>query len=85
MEEKQVICNLKKFMESRDLTITQVAEEVGIAKNTVRSYYRNQMIRIDIDIAKKFCDYLQVCFGELFTYNPDPEYKLANAENSSDE
>lgn len=68
-----MVCNLKDIMVSRELNISQVAREVGIATNTVRSYYRNQMVRIDIDIAKKICDYLQVKFGELFTYDPLPK------------
>lgn len=66
MEETLVICNLSQYMEDKELNITQLATELSVTTNTIRSYAKNRFSRIDCTIASKLCRYFGVSIGEMF-------------------
>jgi len=71
LSEQTVICNLKKYMDNADLTITELSEVTSINQNTVRAYAKNRFSRIDCLIASKLCKHFNVSFGEMFELLPD--------------
>ncbi len=66
MDETLVICNLSRYMEDKELNITQLASELSVTTNTVRSYAKNRFSRIDCAIASKLCKHFGVSLGEMF-------------------
>jgi len=66
IESKTVICNLGRFMEERDLNITQLSKAIQITQNTIRGYVQNRFNRIDCEVAIKLCNFFGVSFGEMF-------------------
>lgn len=71
LTEQTVICNLKKYMDTANLTITELSQVTSINQNTVRAYAKNRFCRIDCSIATKLCKHFNVSFGEMFELLPD--------------
>jgi putative transcriptional regulator len=66
MSEQRMRCNLKNYMDSRNLNIAQLSREIGLAENTVRSYVQNRFNRIDNIAAMKLCQFFGATMGEMF-------------------
>jgi len=64
--KKIMLCQLKKYMEDKEVNIAQLAREVGITENAVRGYAKNTFNRIDCQVAIKLCDYFGVSMGDMF-------------------
>lgn len=65
-EGQTVICNLKNYMNEKELTITQLSKDIDVTQNAIRAYMKNRFSRIDCEIAAKLCNYFGVSFGEMF-------------------
>lgn len=58
----------KAARENRDINIAVIAEETGLARNTVSDMWNNRRLkRIDLRTAETLCDYLDCRFDELVT------------------
>ena len=65
-KENIVICNLTKYMDEKEINLAQLASELEITQNTVRTYMKNRFSRIDCEIAVKMCKFFNCSFGEMF-------------------
>ncbi|MDJ0618273.1 MAG: helix-turn-helix transcriptional regulator [Calothrix sp. MO_192.B10] len=64
--EKVIICQLKQYMDEKQLNIAQLSREVGVTENAIRGYVKNSFSRIDCQVAIKLCTYFQVNVGDMF-------------------
>lgn len=62
--------NLKKIIDEKGIPLKQIAKEVNIPYYMVEKYYVNSIQRIDLKIMTKLCFYLDVDYGDIFTYIP---------------
>ena len=53
-------------MDEKEINLTQLASELEITQNTVRTYMKNRFSRIDCEIAVKMCKFFNCSFGEMF-------------------
>lgn len=60
-------CNLAVLMAERQLKMSDVIKDTGIAKLTVRSLYYNQGKGVQFETMDNLCDYLNVSPGQLFS------------------
>lgn len=66
----------KAARENRDINIAVIAEETGLARNTVSDMWNNRRLkRLDLRTVETLCDYLDCRFDELVTeVDETPEY-----------
>jgi len=66
-----VKCNLSTLMGAKRLTIQDVSDNTGLARNTISALYHDKAKRIDYDTINKLCEYLECSSEELLEYTPD--------------
>jgi len=64
---------IKARREQRKLNITVICEDTGLARNTVRSWLRNHIVRFDTDSLFILCQYLGCTPGDLLMIEEDEE------------
>ncbi|NGQ95477.1 helix-turn-helix transcriptional regulator [Brevibacillus sp. SYP-B805] len=57
---------LKEIVDSRGLSIRQVARDIDYRFESVRQMYNDEMERFPRDLIEKLCAYLNVSPGDLF-------------------
>lgn len=57
--------NLKNIIDSRELSIRQVARDIDYRLDSVRSMYHDEMERYPRQLLDRLCTYLDVTPGEL--------------------
>ena len=62
---------VKERRENRKITMRVIAEETGLARNTVMGYINNTVTRLDIPILQIWRDYLGVHTSDLFIDEPE--------------
>jgi DNA-binding Xre family transcriptional regulator len=63
--------NIKKFLDDREETISQLAKETHISYTTVLDLYHGKTTQIKFDTLEKLCNYFGVGPCELFPYSPE--------------
>ncbi|OPY57669.1 MAG: hypothetical protein A4E55_01515 [Pelotomaculum sp. PtaU1.Bin035] len=71
--------NLSKILGERRIKMSELAENAGIAKNTVLSLYHEKAKGVTFDVLEKICTTLDCQPGDLFEYIPDKEEAPTNA------
>ena len=66
-------CNLSTYMGRDRKRIQDVANETGLARNTVANLYKDKASRIDYDTIDKLCRMFHIGVGELLEYTADEE------------
>jgi len=61
----------KQIKERRNISLQEVAEETGIARQTLYKWENNSVNRFDTPIINALCQYFGVKPGELFEYIED--------------
>jgi len=65
-----VKCNLKKFLEERELTQQRFAAAAGLSPTTVGQLYRNSFRRLDNGTVETVCKFFGVELGDMFYIAP---------------
>lgn len=61
----QQLARQKAADENRDITMKIIAEETGLARNTVADYWYDRTLRLDKRVLETLCKYLPCRFEEL--------------------
>jgi hypothetical protein len=64
--KRKIVCNLKTYMDSKDINIAQLSREVRVTENAIRGYVKNSFSRIDCEVALTLCEYFKADMGEMF-------------------
>jgi DNA-binding Xre family transcriptional regulator len=57
----------EKFGGKENINLTQIQMDTGIAYSSVSAWAKGRVDRFDLNIMEKWCDYLNVDPGQLFT------------------
>ncbi len=71
----KVLLAEKELRENRKLTYRTVAEETGLAIDTLTAYMTQRVSRFDKSTLETLCDYLACNIGDLLSYSPDQSTK----------
>lgn len=61
----KVRSNLKTIVDSKSLSIREIARDIDYRFESVRQLYNNEMERVPLELLTKLCAYLQVTPGEI--------------------
>ncbi len=67
----KVLLAEKELREGRKLTYRTVAQETGLAIDTLTAYMTQRVNRFDKSTLETFCQYLSCDVGDLLKYSPD--------------
>jgi putative transcriptional regulator len=70
----------KRMKEKRNIPLTEVAKDTGIARRTLYAWQNNNIDRFDTDVIEKLCQYFGVNLSDLLEYIPaddPPKQKTA--------
>lgn len=71
---------IKERRENRKLPIRVIAEETGLARNTVMGYINNTVTRLDLPILQIWRDYLGVHTSDLFVDEPEVDEETTQTD-----
>lgn len=66
-------CNLSTLMGAKRVTIQDMSNNTGLARNTIAFLYHDKTTRVDYDTIDKLCIFLNCSVGDIFEYVPDSE------------
>lgn len=58
-------CNLSLYMGRDKLKMVDVAEKIGVHRNTISLLYKEEAKRIDLDIIEKLCELFGCEVGDM--------------------
>ncbi|TLS37731.1 helix-turn-helix domain-containing protein [Pseudalkalibacillus caeni] len=64
--------NLKPILESRGLSIREVAREIDYRFESVRQLYNDETKKFPKELLERLCEYLNVTPGEILELEKDP-------------
>jgi putative transcriptional regulator len=64
-----ILCRLSTLMGARRLSQTQIAQLVGVHRNTIHKLYTNNWTSIRRDTLDRICAVLQVSVDELLVWH----------------
>jgi putative transcriptional regulator len=70
----------KRMKEKRNIPLTEVSKDTGIARRTLYAWQNNNIDRFDTDVIEKLCQYFGVNLSDLLEYIPSddpPKQKTA--------
>lgn len=62
--------NLNRLMAERNIKVTDMAKDIGLAKSTIFSLSSGKTAGIQFETLEKICSYLRITPTELFEYSP---------------
>ena len=62
---KVIRLQLKELMTGRDITQAKLVQDTKLAPNTVKAYYHEDVIRADLRVIAKLCEYLACDIEDL--------------------
>ncbi len=65
----------KRINERRNISLAEVAEEIGISRKTLYAWENNTVTRFDVPVIDALCQYFGVNPGDLFEYLENPPKK----------
>lgn len=60
--------NLKKIMDQREITISNLSKTTNLKYDIVKRYYLGDLRKIDLEILGVFCDYLDCQVSDIIEY-----------------
>lgn len=64
-------CYLSRMMGDRKMKISDVARETGLNRSTISALYREDMVRVEMEVLEKLCILFSCKIGDLFEYVPE--------------
>jgi len=61
-------CHLSRLLGERRIRAADVYRDTGINKGTLSRMYNEKLLRVDLEILDKLCDYLDCSVGDLLEY-----------------
>lgn len=58
----------KRIKERRNISLAEVADEIGISRKTLYAWENNTVTRFDVPVIDALCQYFGVKPGDLFEY-----------------
>ncbi|MFN8434358.1 MAG: helix-turn-helix transcriptional regulator [Anaerolineales bacterium] len=58
----------KRIKERRNISLAEVADEIGISRKTLYAWENNTVTRFDVPVIDALCQYFSVKPGDLFEY-----------------
>ena len=65
----RIICNLKKIMKKRNITIYELSKIIDVKYDIIKKYCNNENSRYDVNILAKICFSLDCKIDELLQYS----------------
>jgi len=62
-------CHLARYMGEKKMSVSDVARETGLHRNTVTLLYKETAKQVDLDTIDKLCELFNCEVGELFERN----------------
>ena len=63
--------NFGRLMGERRLKIADVARETGIHRNSLTSLYRDEAVKLDVQMIEKLCVFFGCGVGDLLEHVPE--------------
>ncbi|HNE03588.1 MAG TPA: helix-turn-helix transcriptional regulator [Anaerolineales bacterium] len=65
----------KRIKERRNISLAEVADEIGISRKTLYAWENNTVTRFDVPVIDALCQYFSVKPGDLFEYIEEEQPK----------
>lgn len=65
----------KRIKERRNISLAEVADEIGISRKTLYAWENNTVTRFDVPVIDALCQYFGVKPGDLFEYIEEEKTK----------
>lgn len=69
---KRVRFRLMELMKERNIQQMELVEGTGLSYNTIKSYSRNHVMRPDLEIIAKLCEYFECELTDLLVLEDVP-------------
>nr|MBF0221409.1 helix-turn-helix transcriptional regulator [Desulfobulbaceae bacterium] len=67
-------CHLSRLLGEKRIRPAEIHRDTGINKGTLSRMYNEKIVRVDLDVLDKICEYLQCSVGEILEYQAnDPD------------
>jgi putative transcriptional regulator len=60
-----VLLNEKERLLGRRIPQSEVANEIGVTKNTITNWVKNDLDKLDVEVVEKLCVYFDCQVGDL--------------------
>lgn len=77
--EGMVVCNLKRIMDERGLTVAETARLANLSRPTIRKLRNNPTTPAETTTIAKLCHGLRIGIGVLFVHKTQKEIELSPA------
>lgn len=70
---KVVRLKLKEYMDHRGITQAKLAQDTSLAPNTVKVYYHDGVMRAELRVIAKLCEYLECDICDIMVLEDEGE------------
>ncbi|MEI2557623.1 MULTISPECIES: helix-turn-helix domain-containing protein [Acinetobacter] len=64
-------CKLSNILGERKLKVSDVARATGINRNTLYNMYKEETVRLEIDVLDKLCEFFNCNIEDLLEFHPN--------------
>lgn len=64
-------CKLSNILGERKLKVSDVARATGINRNTLYNMYKEETVRLEIDVLDKLCEFFNCNIEDLLEFYPN--------------
>ncbi len=64
-------CKLSNILGERKLKVSDVARATGINRNTLYNMYKEETVRLEIDVLDKLCVFFNCNIQDLLEFHPN--------------
>lgn len=64
-------CKLSNILGDRKLKVSDVARATGINRNTLYNMYKEETVRLEIDVLDKLCEFFNCNIEDLLEFHPN--------------
>ena len=67
----KIVITLEQYRKEHGISKYKIIKNCGVSATQLNSYCKNQIIRVDLPVLARICDYLQCDVGDILEYVPD--------------
>jgi HSP20 family protein len=82
MEDARIIFNLKELREAEDISQTQLAEKLGLSRQSIIAFERGRFLP-SLQVAINLCDFFNKEFSEIFDTGHNTELSNSSAKSNN--